>query len=334
MSGKPDQNARFSDEMLLMTARLYYVDGLPQADVARVMHVSQPQVSRLLSLARERGIVRITVDDYDPRDHELEQVLVRRLGLKSAVVIKTVRGSRPADLRYTVAHFGAADVARNLSNASTVAIAGGRTLQDLVQQLKKPEQGTGLVVVQAMGNVGSVPSPYDGLELGRLLASKWNGSFFMLNTPVLLPDVRTRDAIMNLGENQQVNKRFSKCDFALVGIGTLNNSVLTERSVLGEKDLRSLVRAGVVGEICGHYYDAKGMECDTAFRDRVASISIEQLRKIPNVMGVTIGPDRAEALAAAINGGMVNSVLIDDLGAQALLEKHAATNGKNVKVAV
>jgi len=232
-----------------------------------------------------------------------------------------VRGSKPADLRYTVAHFGAPDVARNITNANTLAIAGGRTLQDLVHQFKKPEHGSGLAVVQAMGNVGSVPSPYDGLELGRVLAAKWNGSFFMLNTPVLLPDMQTRDAIMNLGENQQVNKRFSRCDFALVGIGTVSNSVLTERSLLAEKDFRMLARAGVVGEICGRYYDAKGNECDTSFRDRVASISIEQLRRIPNVLAVTIGPDRAEALAAAIHGDIVKSVLIDDLGAQALLEK-------------
>ncbi len=319
MSGRSDGNARFSDEMLLMTARLYYVDGLPQADVARVMHVSQPQVSRLLSLARERGIVRISVADYDPRDRNLEGLLVKRLGLRHALVIKTVRGSKVRDLRYAVAHFAAADVSQFISNAQTVAIAGGRTLQDLVDQLREPSHRSGLVVVQAMGNVGSVPNPYDGLELGRSLASKWNGSFLMLNTPVLLPDSSTRDAIMNLGENQQVVRRFSKCDLALVGVGTLQNSVFTERGIFTDKDIRNMTRAGALGEVCGRFFDAKGQECDTPFRDRVASITLEQLRKTPNVLAVTVGADRAEALAAAIKGNLVKSLLIDDVGAQALL---------------
>jgi len=310
-----------------MTARLYYVDGLPQADVARVMHVSQPQISRLLSLARERGIVRISVADYDPRDHELEQQFNRKLGLKNSIIIKTVRGAKVADLRYAVAHFAAVDVARMISNSTTVAIAGGRTLQDMVKQLKEPSHGNGLVVVQAMGNVGSVPTPYDGLELGRILAAKWSGSFFMLNTPVLLPDQNTRDAIMGLDENQQVQRRFSRCDLAFVGVGTLQNSVFTERGMLTDRDVRALTKAGAVGEMCGRYFNADGIECDTPFRDRVASISLEQLRKTPNVAAVTIGADRADALMASIRGGIVKSVIIDDTGAQALLAKAGTKKG-------
>ncbi|MFM1746963.1 MAG: hypothetical protein RLZZ188_629, partial [Verrucomicrobiota bacterium] len=62
----------YSDDQLRMLARLYYVDGLGQLEVARLAKVSQAKVSRLLALARERGIVRITVADYDPRHPELE----------------------------------------------------------------------------------------------------------------------------------------------------------------------------------------------------------------------------------------------------------------------
>ncbi len=315
-----DNSARFSDEMLLMTARLYYVDGLPQADVARVMRVSQPQVSRLLSLARERGIVRISVADYDPRDRDLEKALVKQLGLKSAIVIKTVRGSKVQDLRYAVAHFAANDLGNIISSSETVAIAGGRTLQEVCQQLKEPQQRKNLSVVQAMGNVGSMPNSYDALELGRMLANRWNGSFFMLNTPVLLPDQATRDAILNLGDNQQVMRRLSRCDLGLVGVGTLHNSMFTERGIFAEREIRTLTKAGAVGEVCGRFYDNNGNECDTPFRDRVASISLEQLRKIPQVIAVTIGNDRAEALHAAIRGNVLKSVVIDDAGAQALVD--------------
>lgn len=319
MRRKSEGTSRFSDEMLLMTARLYYVDGLPQADVARVMRVSQPQISRLLSLARDRGIVRISVADYDPRDREMEAALIRQLGLKNPVVIKTIRGSKVKDLRYTVAHFAAGDVAQVISGVKSLAIAGGRTLQDLCQQFKEPAPRAGLAVVQAMGNVGSTPSAYDALELGRHLAARWNGSFFMLNTPVLLPDIRTRDAIMSLGENQEVVRRFSKCDLALVGVGTLENSMFTERGIFADRDMKALVQARAVGEVCGRFFDAKGNECDTPFRDRVASIKLEQLQKIPQVIAVTIGGDRAAALHAAITGDIIKSVVIDDAGAQALL---------------
>lgn len=314
-------NSRFTDEMLLMTARLYYIDGLPQADVARIMHVSQPQVSRLLSLARNRGIVRISVADYDPRDSQLETDLGKQLGLRNSVVIKTISGTKMRDLRYTVAHFAAPLVARTINQAKVVAVAGGRTLQDLCGQIKDPSPRPAQVIVQAMGNVGSMPSSYDALELGRQIAVKWRGSFFMLNTPVLLPNRETRNAIMNLPENQEVVQRFAQCDTALIGVGTLENSVFTDRNIFSDEDARSLSKLGVVGEVCGRLFDDAGKEVQTPFRDRVASISLEQLREIPNVIAVTVGVDRADALYAATVGGIINSVVIDDEGARALLQK-------------
>ena len=41
--------------------------------------------------------------------------------------------------------------------------------------------------------------------------------------------------------------------------------------------------------------------------------------KIPHVVGIAAGAERAAAVAAALKGGMVKSLLIDESGAQALL---------------
>lgn len=332
MSKSAKAAAKFSDEMLLMTARLYYVDGLPQADVARIMDVSQPQISRLLSLARERGIVRITVADYNPREPELEKALQRKLGLRNVIVIKTVHGSKAKDLRYTVAHFAANDIAQMINNVQTMAIAGGRMLQEVCEQLRGPDYRTNLTVVQIMGNVGSIPTPYDGLELGRMLAAKWRGSFLMLNSPALLPDSETRNAIMNIEDNMQVARRFSKCDLAIIGVGTLHNSVFIERNVFSEKDLKQVVKAGAVGEICGRYYNAEGRECDTPLKDRIVSITIDQLRRTPQVLGVTVGDDRSQAVLAAIRGDIIKSLVIDDVGAQALIDALPSRSSRVTKL--
>jgi len=44
------------------------------------------------------------------------------------------------------------------------------------------------------------------------------------------------------------------------------------------------------------------------------------LKKIPHVIAVTSGANRAEALAAAVRNNLINSLVIDDIGAKALLE--------------
>ncbi len=78
----------YSDDQLRLVARLYYLDGFGQSEVAQFAKVSQAKVSRLLNVARDRGIVRISVADYEPRRRELEDELARRLRLSTVIVLK------------------------------------------------------------------------------------------------------------------------------------------------------------------------------------------------------------------------------------------------------
>jgi deoxyribonucleoside regulator len=114
----------YSDDRLRLVARLYYLDGLGQSEVAKFAKVSQAKVSRLLSLAKERGIVRITVADYDPRRRELEDQLRSRFDLAQAIVIKSSEGLEGADLRRAVGHFGAPAVDQLIQPHDVVALAG------------------------------------------------------------------------------------------------------------------------------------------------------------------------------------------------------------------
>src|SRR5687767_7818153 len=96
-----------SDEHLALIARLYYLDGLAQNEVAKLANVSQAKVSRLLALAKDRGIVRISVTEYDPRRRDLEEQLRARVGLAQAIVIKASQGAKGEELRRAVGYFGA-----------------------------------------------------------------------------------------------------------------------------------------------------------------------------------------------------------------------------------
>src|SRR5438874_8882625 len=95
----------YSDDQLRLAARLYYVDGLGQSEVAKFAKVSQAKISRLLAMARERGIVRITVAEYEPRHAELEKALRRQFDLSAVVVVKAIDSLATVDLRRSVGHF-------------------------------------------------------------------------------------------------------------------------------------------------------------------------------------------------------------------------------------
>lgn len=314
----------YSDDQLRLVARLYYLDGLGQSEVARFAKVSQAKVSRLLALARERGIVRITVADYEPQRRELEDQLRSRFGLDPVVVIKASDGLGDADLRRAVGHFGAGVVRALIKPQSVVAVAGGRTLHELVHHLPaSPEKA--LTVVQAMGSVASTVSAFDAQEVGRLMAQRLGGTFLALNTPAFVPEKRTRDALLDLPQVRDVREKLDHANVALVGLGTLSNSVFVERGTLDDAMTRDLQRAGAVGELCGRFIDATGQECATGWRDRVISAEIEQLRRIPQVVAVVSGNDRSAVIIAAVRGGLIKSLVIDEIGAAALLATPDAT---------
>ncbi len=309
-----------SDELLLQIANLYYVDGLPQTNVARLANVSQAKVSRLLARAREKGLVRITVAEYDPRDHELEDRLATRLGLRQAIVVKTAKGLNALELRQSLTHFAAPWVARWIPPHGMLAIAGGRTMQWLVHNMTAPPGVEGVTVVQSMGNIDASVGPYDALELGRILAKRWCGRFFILNTPAILPDARTRKTLLGLESVRTVMAQLREVHAALVGVGTLHNSVFVERGVLTNKDTAQLARAGAVGAICGRFYDRNGNECESSYRDRVISMEFADLRRVEQSIAVVAGSDRTEAILGAMRGGLFKYLVIDRAGAVALLE--------------
>jgi DNA-binding transcriptional regulator LsrR (DeoR family) len=311
-------------------ARLYYLDGLGQSEVARFARVSQAKVSRLLALARERGIVRITVADYEPRRRDLEEEIRARLGLAEVAVLKGGGSAEPADLRRAVGHFGAPVVDGWLAAHDVVALAGGRTIHELVHQL--PEAGArGLTVVQAMGSVDSSASIYDAQEIGRVLVRRLGGTFLSLNTPAFIPEKRTRDALLELGQVRNVHEHLDRARVALVGLGTLANSVFVERGTLDAAMCADLKRAGAVGEVCGRFFDARGHECPTTWRDRVIGVTLGQLRRIPLVIAIVSGTDRTAAIEAAVRGGLIKALVIDEAGAAALLAGAPTPSPKKAK---
>jgi DNA-binding transcriptional regulator LsrR (DeoR family) len=307
-----------TDDDVTSVARLYYLDGLGQQAIAAMLGVSRSTISRLLTAARERGIVRISVDPWDPRDAALERRLCERFGLRYAVVIRALRRTAET-VRRAVGYYAAAAVAERFQPGQTIGLAGGRTLYELVNALAAGHPPTRPRVVQLMGNIDPATSLIDPTELARMLAARFDGTCYTLNAPAFASDRRTRDVFIDHEHIRTVRKLFDALDIALVGIGSLDESAFVERGVLTAADFAALRDAGAIGEICGRFYDRSGRECTTEYRDRVVSVELDELRRCQEVVGVTNGPRRAHAVFAALRGRLVNALVIDQQGAEALL---------------
>lgn len=308
------------ETLLRLVAKLYYIDNLGQSEIAKLVGLSRSQVSRLLSRSRERGVVRITVDEYDPRNRSLENELKDYLKIRRVYVIKVARDSSRATVRHTLGYFGASLVSEIFRSNTVVGLAGGRSIYEVINRIE-PVGGTmGLTVAQLMGNVGPEVAKDDAIELCRELAQRFMGTFIALSVPVHLDDANARDALMQHEHVRRVWGLFDIMDVALVGIGSLQDSMFIDRKMLSAEDIRKLVQHNAVGEICGHFYDLDGQECDTDYRDRVMSIGLDKLRSIDEVVGVVANAEsRVFAISAAARSGLIKTLLIDENGARVIM---------------
>ena len=307
--------------LLSFAAKLYYLDGLGQTEIADMIGASRSTVSRLLARARESGIVSITVNDYCPRNEAMEAELKRRYALRHAIVVRTLPDQPVSGVRQTIGYTAAPELPDMIQPNSVVGMAGGRTLYELVRFMQPARPINGIVVAQLMSNIGSLVGEIDAIELGRVMAHKFGADFYSVSAPVFAADSQTRDVFINHEQVRVVWRLFDIMDVAFVGIGTLANSAFVERRVLSADELSRLQSQGVVGEICGRFFDVFGQECDTEYRNRVISIEFDDLRRIPEVIGVTNGADRAVAVGAALRGGLLKSLIIDENGAGAVLSQ-------------
>jgi len=198
---------------------------------------------------------------------------------------------------------------------SVFAMGGGLTTESIVHQL--PITSNAPTIVQAMGRIGTYINPFDAEELGRSLAEKWQGRFFLLNAPVHLPSKSACETLLKLDQIQNVRKMLERASAALIEPRAVSNSLLADS--IGQNERDQIQKAHAVGEICGRYYDIQGNECNTSLKSQTVGIEFEALRRIPNSIGVAVGKEDAVATLSAIRGGLMKILVTDEATAKEIL---------------
>jgi len=87
----------------------------------------------------------------------------------------------------------------------------------------------------------------------------------------------------------------------------------------GEAERKELARHGVRAEVAGILLDAHGDTVPSGLTDRMIGITAEQMRAIPEVIGIVYGLAKVHAVLASVRGGLVNSLVTHSTLATALI---------------
>jgi DNA-binding transcriptional regulator LsrR (DeoR family) len=314
MAKAPDQGRR---DFLVEVATLYYQHDLSQAEIARKFGISRSLVSHLLKRSREQGIVEIRINDPRSQVVRLSKRLCERYGLADAVVVPSSPDVEQA--KGQVGRAGAALLEPLLHDNLCIGISWGTTLHQLVSHVR-PLPFKSVEIVQLHGGLGSGDPEIDGFGLARTLAEKLSGSYRIIQAPLVVQSVELRDMLMREPRVAETLARGAQAGIALFGIGSNLPAIssLVRTGALTEGESLSLLREGAVGTVCGLHIDAAGRVCPGPLNQRLVGISFETIAGIPVRIGLAAGTDKAAAVQAALRGGFITTLVVDQEIANAI----------------
>jgi DNA-binding transcriptional regulator LsrR (DeoR family) len=184
-------------------------------------------------------------------------------------------------------------------------------------------------VVQITGGNKRLSMQFDCHEVTRRLAQKLHVRPILLHAPGIVDDRRTRELLMRESALLDTFKYFDEIDLAIVGIGAIKpavQSTLVDSGYVSATELKSLRRAGAVGDVFSYFLDDDGHVVRTEIYDRLITIGLAQARQIRTTVGVATGAAKRRAVAAAVRGGFVNTLIVDSRLACALLAPQSANS--------
>ncbi|HEX2175231.1 MAG TPA: sugar-binding domain-containing protein [Nocardioidaceae bacterium] len=300
-----------------LIARRFYLEGRSKVEIADELGLSRFKVARILDDARELGLVEVRVNLPAPIDPDLSSALQERLGLRHAVVVQQPPQDSSRSTREELGRMAAELISELVTVDDVLGLTCSRTVAATTQALQTL---AACPVVQLCGTLAGPDMEAGSVESVRRASDVGGGQAFPIYAPMVLPDAATVRALAGESAIKQTVRLFPDVTVAVVAVGAWRSELSTVWETVGALGRSQAGKAGAVGEIGARLFDAHGKAVRTSIDDRVLGVTLDQLHAIPEVIGLAYDERRAPAVSAAVQGGLVNSLVCDTALGERLLE--------------
>lgn len=309
-----------SDELRLLVkiCKMYYLQDLSQNEIADQLFISRPQVSKLISKAKQNNIISVQINDPFSEEEKAANQLKKRYHIENAVVVDA-RGKSCEDALELLAKNISFTLTHYVSNGSVIGISAGYTVAacSAYSNIYNCRQLQFIPLIAGQSFEGE--KWYANKNCERF-ASRLQAKYMILNTPLI---IRNKEARVELENNVAVKPVFdcyNNLDAILLGIGqTTPNSTLGKCSI-SKDEIDWAYEHGAKAIIGASFIDAGGNEMLGTQSDFFMGIKASQIKKCKAVMAVAIGTDKVEAMKATLKGEYINTLGTDLATAQELLK--------------
>ncbi len=303
---QPDRRDLSKTVQAMAIARAYFCGGMTKSEVATKFGVSRFKVSRIIEKSLDDGLVEIVFHyPSDLIDYDLSSRLQAKFGLRHALVV--FDGNNDDDtVLVPLGHATAMLLSEIVEPDDVLGFAWTRTLEVLTSYLK-PLQAK--LVVQLGGAFHGAASRRTSSEILRDVARSVKGEACLFYAPLVASDPVAAQAFLRQDDVRAARERYSMVSKALVTIGAWAADQSSVWAAVSPEMRSAGLDAGAVAEICGICFDRQGTPIRMALDDLTIGIDAAALKAIPEVIGVAFGSFKAQAVRAAIMGGVVTSLI-------------------------
>jgi len=311
------------EEMLRLISELYYVRDQSQSTIAELTGFSVSKVSRLLSQAREAGIVHITVQAAPALLEDHARRLAEALQLSEAHVTPG-RSDDPRRATRLCAVAAAPWVAAAIPESGVLGLAGGYTVAAMVDAFPT-RRCPHLTIVPLVGGWDPGTPYLDINELSRRAADRLSCGYQLLHAPGRLDSVEVRDALLNDSAIRVTTDYWDRLSMAVIGISGGPHTVPGYTTVMDRltPDERDRIEShGVVGDMVGHLFGIDGQILDDdPTADRTLAAPLSALRRTPHVIAIAAGRHKVNGIIGACRTGLVHTLVTDQPTAEGILRR-------------
>lgn len=299
-----------SDTAILVRAsRLYYLEEKSQGEIAKMLGISRPGVSRLLTRARRERIVEIRIRDDDRLDEWAD--VASALGLRE---LHVARGDDNEAPRTAVGRLAARWLEDAVPRGVTLGLTAGTTLAAFVREVSIGSQ-IDPRIVPLIGSLWDTGEDFDGSFLCQELRRRAGGVHQVLSAPAIVATPTMASLLRAEPRVRRVLAEYSRLQVAVLGIASADREHPIVRAAMGVKGLnskRGLLPATAVASVGRLFYDAQGRPLRTPLDARTIGISHPELLRVPTRVGLAAGTDKLRAVQALIAGRVINVLITDE----------------------
>lgn len=302
-------------------AWMYYVEGLTQSEIADKLGIGRVTVVRNISEALEQRDVRIWITGEVAECLQLEKELKDAFGLLDAVVVP--EPSNATTINKAIGSAAGMYATEHITDNFCIGVGWGATLYESLQTLSHRNLKN-VEVVSLLGGIVQAKR-FNPAEFAWQFANTVGADCYLLAAPAVVDSPKTREALIERCGLKEVIDRSANMNMALLSVGTMSAQSTSFRlGFLNEEDRLSLIKKGAVGDLLYNFYDRDGALIKHAINDRVMSMPIDRIRKVPRRVMISGGTEKVEALLGGMQLADCNVLITNESTAQELLKRKAA----------